>query len=203
MSNGLKTFTAGEKIAAVDTNANNQYLESLISSSAADLQTYLQQEFARLEGLLSSNIVKPGFIIPYPADAIPTGYLKCDGSSLLRTDYSDLFDAIGTVYGAVDDYHFNLPDLQGMFLRGFGGNSASIGTKQNGGVPDHTHSYTALSRYGADGSGGNFAWWCRGDSGGGYATASFTMASASSAIYQSGLNEVRPDNFAVHWIIKY
>lgn len=40
-------------------------------------------------------------------------WLPCDGASLLRVDYPDLFAVIGTAYGAVDSSHFNLPDLRG------------------------------------------------------------------------------------------
>jgi len=43
----------------------------------------------------------------------PTGWLFRDGSSLLRTDYPDLFAVIGTTYGAVDGTHFSLPDERG------------------------------------------------------------------------------------------
>lgn len=50
----------------------------------------------------------------------PTRWLVCDGSSLLRADYPDLFNVIGTTYGAVDGTHFNIPDAQGRGLAGAG-----------------------------------------------------------------------------------
>ena len=37
-------------------------------------------------------------------------WLECDGSSLLRADYPDLFAAIGTIHGNVDGTHFTLPN---------------------------------------------------------------------------------------------
>lgn len=40
-------------------------------------------------------------------------WLACDGASLLRSDYPDLFAVIGTIYGAADGTHFNLPDMRG------------------------------------------------------------------------------------------
>lgn len=43
----------------------------------------------------------------------PAGWLLRDGSSLLRTDYPDLFAVIGTTYGAADGTHFSLPDERG------------------------------------------------------------------------------------------
>ncbi|NQX81473.1 MAG: tail fiber protein [Flavobacteriaceae bacterium] len=49
---------------------------------------------------------------------IPAGYLPEDGSSLLRTEYPDLFIVIGDIYGSVDDSHFNLPDSRGRTVMG-------------------------------------------------------------------------------------
>jgi len=47
-------------------------------------------------------------------------WLACDGASLLRTDYPDLFTVIGVTYGAADSTHFNLPDLLGRAAIGAG-----------------------------------------------------------------------------------
>ena len=44
----------------------------------------------------------------------------CDGASLLRADYVDLFGIIGTTYGSADGTHFNLPDLRGRVPVGKG-----------------------------------------------------------------------------------
>ena len=49
----------------------------------------------------------------------PEGWLVCDGSAVSRTDYADLYAAIGTVWGHGDQIAtFNLPDLRGEFVRG-------------------------------------------------------------------------------------
>jgi hypothetical protein len=48
----------------------------------------------------------------------PAGWLLCDGRSLLRSDYPNLFAVIGTSHGAADGTHFNVPDLRGRFPRG-------------------------------------------------------------------------------------
>lgn len=73
-----------------------------------------------------------GFIKPFAGNTVPDGYLYCDGSAVSRTTYSELFAAIGTIYGAGDgSTTFNVPDLRGYFLRGDGGtNSAAMGTAQ-------------------------------------------------------------------------
>lgn len=49
----------------------------------------------------------------------PTGFLFCDGSAVSRSQYSELFNAIGTSHGSGDgSTTFNLPDYRGRFLRG-------------------------------------------------------------------------------------
>lgn len=50
-----------------------------------------------------------GEVIQMAGDKNPAGYLPCDGRSVLRSDYPELFKKIGTKYGAEDDEHFNLP----------------------------------------------------------------------------------------------
>lgn len=70
------------------------------------------------------------------------GYLLCDGRSVLATDYSDLFDVIGTSFGSASSGHFNLPNCQGRVLgaagHGSGLTSRSIGDT----VGEETHAMT-------------------------------------------------------------
>lgn len=62
---------------------------------------------------LNNSVVPTGAIFPYAGSAAPTDWLLCDGASLLRADYADLFTLIGTTYGSVDGTHFNIPNLKG------------------------------------------------------------------------------------------
>jgi len=63
---------------------------------------------------LAGNCRMVGEIIPYAGSSSPvSNWYPCDGSSLLRTDFPDLFAIIGTTYGSADGTHFNLPDLRG------------------------------------------------------------------------------------------
>lgn len=65
-----------------------------------------------------------GEVIAFAGSAIPDpNWLLCDGSSLVRADYPDLFTVIGTTYGAADGSHFNIPDLQGRAAIGQGSGS--------------------------------------------------------------------------------
>jgi len=63
-----------------------------------------------------SSIV--GTVAFFARSSAPTGWLKCNGAAISRTDYEDLFDSIGTTYGTGDgSTTFNLPDLRGEFVR--------------------------------------------------------------------------------------
>jgi Phage Tail Collar Domain len=47
------------------------------------------------------------------------GWLVCDGETVSREDYPELFKVIGSSFGGGDGVtNFNLPDLRGRFLRG-------------------------------------------------------------------------------------
>ena len=69
----------------------------------------------------------PGIVKPLAGTIIPTGFLLCNGASLSRTDYPDLFAIIGVTWGNVDGSHFNLPNLGGATLGGVG--TSSWGTQ--------------------------------------------------------------------------
>jgi microcystin-dependent protein len=73
---------------------------------------------------LSSTLLSAapiGTILNYAAATAPSGWLICDGSAISRTTYVNLFTAISTAWGVGDGSStFNLPNLQGAFLRGTG-----------------------------------------------------------------------------------
>ena len=59
-----------------------------------------------------------GSIIPYLGGDVPYGWLLANGASVLRSQFSKLFALIGTKFGAVDEAHFNLPNLHHRFIEG-------------------------------------------------------------------------------------
>ena len=72
-----------------------------------------------------------GSIIPYGGANAPTGWFLCDGQAISRSDYADLFNAIGTAFGSGDgSTTFNLPDLRNRAVMGAGTNGA-LGESQN------------------------------------------------------------------------
>jgi len=68
----------------------------------------------------------------YTGGNAPVGYLWCDGSSLTTSGsyngvsnaFMNLYNTVGTIYGGTGT-GFNLPNLQGAFLRGCGGQDVS------------------------------------------------------------------------------
>jgi microcystin-dependent protein len=70
-----------------------------------------------------------------------SGYLPCDGSAVSRTTFSDLFAAIGEVFGAGNGTTtFNIPDLIDRHPIGEGG---ALALGDTGGAVDHTHTTAA------------------------------------------------------------
>ena len=77
-----------------------------------------------------------GIVMPFAGSVAPDGWLLCDGSAVSRSEYTDLFTAIGTTYGAGDgSTTFNVPDLSGRVVIGVS-NSHALGS--TGGEASHT-----------------------------------------------------------------
>jgi microcystin-dependent protein len=89
-----------------------------------------------------------GAVLWFAANAAPTGFLKANGAAISRTTYSDLFAAIGTVFGVGDgSTTFNVPELRGEFIRGWDDargvdGSRVFGSAQTDEFEAHTHDYT-------------------------------------------------------------
>lgn len=67
----------------------------------------------------SAMTLPVGMIMPFAGIEAPSGWLKCDGSEVSRTEYADLFAAIGTLYGDGNKVTtFNLPNLVGKYIGG-------------------------------------------------------------------------------------
>jgi hypothetical protein len=79
-----------------------------------------------------------GSIIPYAGMTVPNEYLPCDGYQLSKTDYAQLYAAIGDIYdtGAEPNGYFSIPDYNtsGYFLQG----STTPGTVKQPGLPNIT-----------------------------------------------------------------
>lgn len=61
----------------------------------------------------------------------PNGFLPCDGQLLKKADYPELYELLGETYGGGGD-SFGVPKFNdGRFVRGIGGNAATMGVAQN------------------------------------------------------------------------
>lgn len=98
-----------------------------------------------------------GFVGWYAGPEPPEGYLYCDGSAIGRETYSELFEAVGTLYGAGDGAEtFNLPDARGVFFRGDGGNAAAMGERQGDAIRNLTGRIERLAQGGRENDTPNF-----------------------------------------------
>jgi len=72
------------------------------------------------QGNLGVNTAIPiGVVLPFASGTVPQGWLLCAGQTVSRTTYVDLFNVIGTTYGAGDgSTTFALPDLRGRTVAG-------------------------------------------------------------------------------------
>lgn len=166
-----------------------------------------------------------GVILPFGGTAIPAGWLYCNGASVSRTTYADLFAVIGTAYGTASGTTFNLPDMRGLFMRGVsdatgrdpnaaargpiaaGGNTGNnVGSYQGNATkvnglsivdPGHTH---LLDTYDSANSNGGRA-----------ASANSTaVQTIAGAVHYGTANlsldstdlETRPENIYVNYIVK-
>jgi microcystin-dependent protein len=116
-----------------------------------------------------------------------------------------MLSAIGTTYGAGNGSStFNVPNFQGCFLRGVGGNSYGVGTQQQDGAPNITAGNISNTFQGSTANGAAYNSGMRGapNSGGTNWDLIHFDASRSNSKYGSA-SEIRPINYAVYYYIKY
>ncbi len=162
-------------------------------------------------GTLGSSVILTSFvgmIAPFAMTSPPTGWLASDGSAVSRTvTYSALFAALSTTWGVGDGSStFNVPDLEGAFLRGVGTSTlftqdatVTLAAAVDDQVQTHWHGL-----YGSTHALGSNYWMI-------VATGSGSTGSVGSgnSLYNSGANEgrmgteTRPNNIGVKYCIKY
>jgi microcystin-dependent protein len=162
--------------------------------------------FAQLAAAVQQALSPSGSITAFGGTTAPSGWLICNGAAVSRTTFSNLFTAIGTNYGSGDgSTTFNIPDLQGQFLRGVsnasgrdpdatsrtamntGGNAGNnVGSVQSYQIQSHSHTYQSGGTLNVNGT---------------FAAQSTTNSQANSG-NPTGGNETRPINAYVNFIIK-
>jgi len=80
-------------------------------------------------------------------DGVPAGWMICNGSSVLKSAYPELFAVIGGAFGSVDVDHFTIPNFIDRFAIGVGangiGSSGGSKTITTENMPNHNHPNTA------------------------------------------------------------
>lgn len=176
---------------------------------------------AMLVAAVQQSLNFAGAIVMTGRTSAPSGWLLCDGSSVLKADYPALYTAIGDAFGSADATHFNVPDFRGRFARGVagaspldpdkasrtasnaGGNTgANVGSVQGNAAQSHGHTVGAKagSTLGLF-SGGVYQGEPLVETSGGapYTTSTYT---ASGGGAQASSTETRPDNVYVNFMIK-
>lgn len=130
------------------------YKSADISLRVGDRVCVLQQGpvFIVIARIGASEAHPVGALLQFAGATAPAGWLICDGSSKLRTDYPALFAVIGTTYGSVDGTHFTLPDLRNKvavgsgstYSRGQTGGAATV-TLTTTTMPSHSHSLSGTA----------------------------------------------------------
>ena len=80
------------------------------------------------------------------------GWVLCDGRSMPREEYVNLYDVVGTAFGFSDSNTFNLPDFQGRVMAATSSNhtlgialGAETVTLDPTQIPGHTHGGTTAN----------------------------------------------------------
>jgi microcystin-dependent protein len=84
------------------------------------MSTLNTSHYFNLMRILKNRITPTGTVLAFAGANSPQGWLVCDGSEHLISDYPCLYDVIGTTFnrGSVAEGYFMIPDLRGRTLIG-------------------------------------------------------------------------------------
>lgn len=89
-----------------------------------------------------------GAVFDFAGVDIPNGFLPCDGRAISRTEFSELFKVIGTLYGKGDgSTTFNLPNTFKKVIEG--ADAQTIGKVYEAGIPNIKSEITNTDSYGS------------------------------------------------------
>ena len=222
---GIKSGGTASNYTEVDFSAAEVWLKVELKDNGAfeeiSRTQLLSVPYAEVAG--NAQPAPTGSILVFAGgkDKIPPGWMLCDGTELNRTDYSILYNIIGTGWGAGDGSNtFNLPDMRGMFLRGVSGdrnldedknnrNSLNPGGNTNNNVGSFQTEGFKSHNHGGGRHRHSIGFKLSGiivDTGGGsdqsVVTGTTNTSYANDIIKANGGNETRPDNVYVYYIIK-
>ena len=122
----------------VDNNvvlATRKWCEKRFLKIKDKIDAYTKQESDDKFALKSdiTDGVKIGSYLLWSSQSVtPAGFLVCDGRSLKKSEYAELFAVIGYAYGGSGE-NFQIPKFDdGRFMRSVGGSADALGKKQKG-----------------------------------------------------------------------
>ena len=108
-----------------------------IAGTAANLLLTPQAAKAMIDNALSGQPdsgVPSGVMVPFAGKTVPDGWLLCNGASLAKASYPDLFTAIGYTWGGSGNT-FYLPNYNGRHILGTT-YANNVGSTVSAGLPD-------------------------------------------------------------------
>jgi microcystin-dependent protein len=146
-SNGTWSFTGLTNTVKYRVEvASGNYKRIIVPGKVQFLDTVITGDLVVTGSITGGGIVPVGSIVQYAGASAPTGWLLCQGQSLVRADYAALFGVLSTTWGAADGTHFNVPDLRGKVAIGVsdshalgtsgGAETVTLDTTQ---IPSHQH----------------------------------------------------------------
>jgi microcystin-dependent protein len=147
----IKTFVSGETVTPTKLNELSQSTVALTAGTIVDADVSASAAIAasKLSTAAQQALLPAGAVMPFAMNSAPSGWLAANGDAVSRSTYATLFAAISTTHGVGDgSTTFNLPNLQGVFVRGSGSQtisgtaySGTFAEKQQDALKTHTHTY--------------------------------------------------------------
>jgi microcystin-dependent protein len=196
-TSSLSTSTDWGNFYSVD-NGKFQLLGVQTTGTSSLVTNVVQIERKKFLADIIQSLIPAGAIMPYAGLTPPDGWLLCDGSTINKADYPNLWLAIGLTYGqpvtpVTGD--FNIPDLRGRMVLGYSDmyNSFNIGS-----LSTTTGFTSAATPNGSLGSAAAVK--------GGYSTATISIGTGTTGVINTStgsiISSVMNPYLAMNYIIK-
>ena len=142
-----KTETTEAINSAITGKADVTYVDGKLDLKADKETTYTKEEVDKLvdNPTITGDTLPIGTMILWSGTTTPQNWLLCDGREISRETYSELFAAIGTIWGAGDgSTSFNLPNYTDRFPLGAGGD---VDLAETGGEKNVTLTLSQMPRH--------------------------------------------------------
>ena len=141
-------------------NQGDNQVKAYANTLDSAQRTYIDQAIAAALNQANAHTDKSfiGQITAGPYASIPAGWLALEGGSFWYESYYALYQYIANYYGfgggaggfTYSNGTIYLPDMRGLFVRGYGGNSAGMGVIQGDAIRNITGNFTVGARYASD-----------------------------------------------------